>query len=640
MSTLILGITLQDLAGAVLCIPLAAGLIILATRLSGSGDGGGRALPLVKTLGLGAPLASAAFILLMAYMMDGARDGVLLGPFFDWLPVQKGAFDVAFWLDPLSFTFSLLIAFLAFLMGLYVLSERTPGQPLADRLGLFNVLLFASLLIIWSDSITLIYLGWETMAIAATFLLRGGKTLFWLSRLGSLAFLAAIFISFAWFINEVPEVTQVRLTFALLEEYRHQLPPGILYFWLFAAGIYATQFPASIWLWRSADRPMQTLAWLCCLSFVTAGIYLMIRLNFLILTEESAWLILEWVGAITAFIGALGALGQSSLRRLLAYATVSQAGFVVCAFGTGAYYYGILHWMVSLQAILLLFWSLGMLTNQEETDDLFQIGAYRRRFPLAFIGTVLGAVTLIGALPLVGFFSRTGILWNLFTQDRLFAGIMTALASVITALYAAKLIGTVFLGPAPAAGAGKVSGRTGMGLPVVALIVMSLGMIWYALPELYWGGDHLRNWLLPVFEDHLPIRSELYGRPLQRIVGLIVGSSLLLITVVTCLLYAFKRDWMTRPRRSTRFLRRIAARDAYVYEFLVRIFVRPIQNICQVFVSQILEANLLDGLIWGGIASGTQMMGRGLARLQSGRVQHYLVWFLLGAGALVVWVCA
>jgi len=637
MSTLILGITLQDLAGAVLCIPLVAGLIILSTRLLGSSNGEGRALPLVKTLGLGAPLASAFFILLMAYMMDGARDGVLLGPFFDWLPVQNGSFDVAFWLDPLAFTFGLMIAFVAFLMGLYVLNEKTPGQALADQLGLFNVMLFAILLIIWSDSITLIYLGWETMALAATVLLRGGKTLFWLSRLGSLAFLAAIIISFSWLANEVPEVTQVRLTFALLEEYRHQLPPGILYFWLFAA-----QFPASIWLWRSADRPIQTLAWLCCLSFVTAGIYLMIRLNFLILTETSAWLVLEWVGAFTALIGALGALGQSSIRRLLAYATVSQAGLVVCAFGTGAYYYGILHWIVSFQALLLLFWSLGLLTDQEGQDNMSQLGGTRRYFSLAFMGTVLGSVTLVGALPLAGFFSRTGILWNLFTQDRLFSGVMTALAAVITALYVAKLIGTVFFGPAPAVRAEEGSRRSpaGMGLPVVTVMVMIVGMIWFALPELYWGGDQLRNWLLPVFEDHLPIRSELYGRPLQRLVGLMAGSCLLIITVVTCLLYAVKRDWITRPRRSTRFIGRITARDFYVYEILMAVIVRPIQNICQTFVSQILEANLLDGLIWDGIASGTQMMGRGLARLQSGRVQHYLIWFLLGAGVLVVWVCA
>lgn len=613
MSTLILGITLDDLAVAAIFFPLlgAVANLCLAT-LNGPSDQA-RAIPLVKTIGIAAPVASLLLMLLMDSMTAEVETGLILGPYFEWITATTASFDVAFWMDPLSFLMGVMAAGLSLLMAFHVLGTVTDPQSLCRALGVPNLFLAFMLLLLWADSVPLFFVAWEGLALTAIFLLQGEAAkqgrpyLFWLTRLGNVAFFIGILAALAQLSTQLPEAGSLRLTFSLLEEHRAVLSPWLLYAWLFPALIYVGQWPASLWLWRTGGADSKVLYYLWGMGLGSAGLYLLTRFHFLILTQENAWIVLECFGALTCVIGAVGALGQPSLRRVLAYVTVSQWGLVLCAFGGGDFLAGILHWLFSLVALVTVLMSLDRVTSQRWSR----------------IGVFIGVLALIGLPPFASFYSHAGLLWNFLTEGRVIILIACGLASLCSAVALARFI----LVPK---GSTDERAPWQATAPILVLITALLLGLWYGFPAEFFGPAPIRNWLLPVFEDHLPIRSELFGIGTARI--FILGCGLLWLTVTGLVVYLYARQqaWVASFSQRMRGFQHFMTEDAYLDRLIEGAVLTPLRSMLRLFLNNILESKFLDGLLIGGVASGLTLLGRGLGRLQTGRVQHYLIWFLAG----------
>lgn len=639
MSTLILGFTVNDLVSAVLLLPflgaLLSGLIFIAP--SGIRQ---KMQPLVTTLGVGCPALTFLFILLISSMLDGAREGIVLGPYFHWIPLQAGMLDVAFLLDPLSLSLGLFGAGATVLIALYTLGLEEPRDDLTAFFSLWNFGLFFLLLVSWSDNLPLLFVGWEGLALLSFVVLsysgeagvsNGARASFWLSRIGTVLFLVALFGLMNTLSGTDLDDSKVLLTFAFLQEQQSQIQTTQILCLIVPALFFAAQLPASLYLWQAGKGKLSSILWIYCLGTVTAGIYFLCRLQFLTMADPLLLLLLELLGGATCLIAALLSVFQNSLRRVLAYVTVSQAGFVISALGFGAVQEGLTHWFFSALSVMLLLFAGGILWRIWGEDDFTKFGGMRFQMPLILVALLVGGASLVGIFPSAGFFSRYEILWQAFTQERYFTWVLIASGSVITAISITRFVATACLGGQERdLDQEKIRQPITIQLSLFTAAIGSLVAIWLGLPKAFYGQDVLNGWLLSAFEDYLPIRSEAYG-PSVYFGGAVLVLAVLLLAIVLTVFLCQRRQ---ENRRRTSWLWNIAENDAYLEIAAKKIFVRPLEFLTKEVMVRFIQEEILEGIIFRGFESGLRFLGRGFLRLQTGSIHHYLLWCLLGSAIL------
>lgn len=618
-------------------------------------------------VGIVASLAvGGAFIvaLLAAVTLAGSPAPVTV-PFFDW--IQIGNFDArwAFRIDTLSLTMMLVVSGVGLLIHIYsigymhddVRHNSDPGRY--SRFFVYLNLFIATMMILVSaDNYLMLFVGWEGVGLCSYLLIgfwfekgkdgignaQAAKKAFVVNRIGDFGLLIAMFLMYRTFGS---------LDFAVVFEKAPALAaaaPGVLLamtlFMLLGVTGKSAQIPLFVWLPDAMAGPTPVSALIHAATMVTAGVYLVVRSEALYSLVPAAQATVMWVGALTALFAATIAVAQNDIKKVLAYSTISQLGFMVAAAGMGAEVAAIFHLTTHAFFKALLFLAagsviLGMEHGQEhahahseeahegfDPQDMRGMGGLRKQMPLTFAVYLIGALALAGIAPLAGFFSKDEIL--LAAQNHnLAVFILLVLAAFLTAFYMGRQLALVFFGTSRSRAANAASeNKPLVTLPLVVLATLSVlgGLLNFP------GSYNLEKWLEHTLEKVTPGEFSLVTA------GISLGVALLGL-LLAWLVYG--RRPAVRPQEDP-----LAAPLGLVYqgmqrkwlvdEFYNAVIVQP-YRVFSDFLAGPVDLGLINNLS-AGIAWLMQASADWLRRLQNGFVRTYALVVLIGVVAMLTYL--
>jgi NADH-quinone oxidoreductase subunit L len=614
----------------------------------------------VSAVGVGVLVAS--FLVSVGVFFEIWRHpphGPIIVSLWRWLPVGALQIDMAFQVDQLSAVMLLIVTGVGSLIHLFSVGYMKEDPGYARYFSYLNLFVLFMLVLVLGSSFPVMFIGWEGVGLCSYLLIGfwfndkvnadAGKKAFIVNRIGDFGFLVAMFL--IW--NTLGTLTftgMVAKAPGLLTAGGGTVTAITLFLFLGCTGKSA-QIPLYTWLPDAMAGPTPVSALIHAATMVTAGVYLVVRTNVLFAMAPLSSTIVAGIGALTALFAATIGLRQYDIKKVLAYSTVSQLGYMFLGVGTGAYASGLFHLATHAFFKALLFLGAGSVIyamhhayhathSEAAAQDMRNMGGLKQYMPVTFWLMVIATLAIAGIPPFSGFFSKDEILAAAFARGEaipiyyVFYG-MGILAALLTAFYMARLITMTFLG----------ENRTGererahihdapwvMTGPLVVLGVLSAIGGLLNLPPFVGGGAALEHWIEPVTEPAAAFfRLEM---PHGRTELFLVGSAVLIGAL------GLVAGWRATLRRRTlpaaeapadTGLARVLYRKYYVDEIYDALIVRPLVWLSRV----VLWKGVDQGVVDGAAVNGTAKVSRGLgwlgSRLQTGQVGVYVVLFLVGA---------
>ncbi|WP_420803609.1 NADH-quinone oxidoreductase subunit L [Saccharothrix deserti] len=565
---------------------------------------------------------------------------------FDWVPVA--ALDVEFGLrlDPLSLTFVLLITGVGSLIHIYSIGYMAHEAGRRKFFAYLNLFVAAMLLLVLGNGFVTLYFGWEGVGLASYLLIgwyqykpeaaSAAKKAFLMNRVGDLGLAIAIFMMF-----NTLGTTQFTEVFARVDEFSSAEVLAITLLLLLGACGKSGQFPLQAWLPDAMAGPTPVSALIHAATMVTAGVYLIARSNPIYNLSADGRLVVMIIGGLTLLIGCIIGCAYDDFKKVLAYSTVSQIGYMILAVGLGpvGYALGIMHLLTHGFFKAGLFLGAGsVMHGMNDEGDIRRMGGLARKMPITFVTWGLGYLALIGFPFLSGYFSKDAIIAAAFSEPGwrgwVFGGV-AALGAGITAFYMTRLLFLVFLGKPRWTDLKSADGREyhphesglSMTVPMILLAVGSVGAGWFLE-----SNHNLSGWLAPSLGE----LQEQHGVLDHSVVNYLVLGLSALGVLIAYLIFGRRPQPVERPVRVS-FPVRAARADLYGNALNEALFARPGTWLTRALV--FVDNKGVDGLVNGSAALLGGSSGR-LRRLQTGFVRSYALSMLLGAvfvlGALLM----
>jgi len=605
----------------------------------------------VVTLAVAAPglsflLSVALFIKLLG--LDPAQR-VVEQVLFTWIPVGSLQLDFAFLLDPLSAVMIMVVSGVGFLIHVYSIGYMAHDPGIKRFFIYLNLFMFSMLTLVLGNNLILLFIGWEGVGLCSYLLIGfwftkksaadAGKKAFIVNRVGDFGFLLGGFIifwaagtfQFTELAHKAPEVFILgggAVTWATL----------LLFF---GATGKSAQIPLYIWLPDAMEGPTPVSALIHAATMVTAGVYMLARLNFLFILAPTTLLVVAIVGCATAFVAATIGLAQNDIKRVLAYSTVSQLGYMMMACGVAAFSAGIFHLMTHAFFKALLFLGSGSVIHaMSDEQDMRKMGGLKKQLPVTYM-TFLMATLAISGIPLFsGFFSKDEILWKSFSSDQghfifWLIGLITA---ALTAFYMFRLLYLTFFG------VGRYDKHTAehlhespkvMTMPLVVLAILSVGGGWIGIPHALGGGAWFEKFLEPVMAHAPEGGHETAHASVSLEYGLMALAIVLVLLSIYMAYYLYRKnpDKAGALRQSMAGIHKAIYNKYWVDEFYGATIVRPIVN-GSIFLWKIIDVLFIDGIA-NGLARLVGDMSATFRRVQGGYLRGYLTIFLIGVVLVV-----
>ena len=568
-----------------------------------------------------------------------------LDNYYTWFHVGGLTVPVGILVDPLSMTMCLFITGVSALIHLYSISYMK-GDPDYPKFFLYlNLFVFSMLVLVLANNLLLTFVGWEGVGVCSYWLVAfwfhrdsaasAGKKAFIYNRIGDAGFLVAIFLIF----EKTGTLQYTGGPGGGIAGQLGHLGGGtatavVLLLFLAATGKSA-QIPLFNWLPDAMEGPTPVSALIHAATMVTAGVYLLCRMNHVLALTHAGTEVIAIVGGVTAFVAATIACAQQDIKKVLAFSTISQIAYMIMAVGVGAYVAAIFLMVAHAFFKGLLFLGAGsVIHGLDGEQDLKRMGALRRYMQWTTVTFTVGFLAIAGIPPLAGFWSKGDVLVNVYSRYKLL-WVLGVLTAVLTAYYMTRLQVLAFggeprwdkIGPSgePAHHAPHESPWI-MRLPLVVLAVLTF---FGGLLDLPWiRHDSLAGWLAPVFtrslyNDHLGDAAQ-WALALTDIAAAIIG---LIIAVGL-----WRGAQVEKPQLEPEFLQRVWYWD----DFYDTVIGRPSQKLAT-FCAWVIDARIIDGAV-NGAAQLVRSTGSLTRKLQSGYVRNYALGIALGMAALVVFL--
>ena len=620
-----------DLVWLIPALPLAGFvlLLVLGRRLGEPGAGW------VATAACGSAFVATA-VVFVAMLGEDHHHRSHVYDLFTWLRV--GGFDVklGFLADPLSIAMALFITGIGTLIHLYSIGYMH-GDPKYSKFFVYlNLFVFSMLMLVLGSNMLVTFLGWEGVGACSYFLISfwfskdanasAGKKAFVTNRIGDWGFMVAMFLTFS---------AVGSLDYAVVVERAPELAPvtatAIALLLFVGACGKSAQLPLFVWLPDAMAGPTPVSALIHAATMVTSGVYLMTRVN-PILAQSYAWApdVVAWVGVITALFAATIAVAQTDIKKVLAYSTVSQLGYMFLAVGTGAYVAAIFHMITHAFFKALLFLGSGsVIHGMQDEQDMRRMGGLRKLMPITAVTFIVGWLAIAGVPPFAGFFSKDEILLYAFDKSpALWAvGLVTAL---LTAFYMSRQVFMVFFGDerwreAQTEDAHAVHPHESPWLMTTPLVVLAgLAVVGGGLNLPFTKDLHLlEHWLEPVLEGN--------ERVLDVATGTKVGLAVIAVLAGVAGIALAHRVYLQRRIEP---IEPDLLANGWYYDSSISAFMGgPGQQGFEAIAA--FDATVVDGAV-NGVAGAVRAGGRGLRRVQSGYVRAYALGVALGAVGLLV----
>ena len=568
---------------------------------------------------------------------------------FEWIPAGSFQVNAGFYVDNLTACLLIVVTTIGLLVHVYSIGYMSHDPGYWRFFAYLNLFMFSMLLLVLADNFLVVFVAWELVGLCSYLLIGfwyrkrsaalAAKKAFIVNRVGDVGFALGIMLIFVSLgtldirevVARIGELDPTRIT--------------IIALLIFAGAIgKSAQFPLHVWLPDAMEGPTPVSALIHAATMVNAGVYLVARTNPIFAQSSSALVVVAAIGIFTAILAASIAMTQTDIKRVLAYSTLSQLGYMFAALGVGAWTAAIFHLMTHGFFKGLLFLGSGSVIHAvHEEQDMRHMGGLSRKIPITYATMLVGSLAIAGIPPLAGFFSKDEILGESFKNGFLWVWAVGFLVAGLTAFYMFRLMGLTFWGSfrGPKAVWDKIhESPPVMTVPLILLAIPSL-LLGMAL-GLPFGANTIAAWLAPVFEGGQAV---LHGGAEEAAFSLFGIDGTLILASVTVAVVGIVVAWRlfgaelaglrltARPER----VRELTARVPFLYRAsLNKWWFDDLYHLLFIVIGGRVAAaiwwfdrEVVDGTV-NAIGGGTIQAGRGLRRIQTGRVQNYALGIAIG----------
>ena len=613
---------------------------------------------LVGSIGTLAVASSFVVALLIFVEMVGSpvEERKHIVTLFQWIAAGSFSVNVAFQVDQLSILMTLIVTGVGSLIHLYSIGYMHGDAGFWRFFTYLNLFIFAMLNLVLADNYLLMFLGWEGVGLCSYLLIGfwydrnfekgttgdAAKKAFIVNRIGDFGFLLAMFLIFNTFGS---------LTYESVFAQAAGFSPGVsVMFWItllmfVGATGKSAQIPLYVWLPDAMAGPTPVSALIHAATMVTAGIYMAARSSILFSLAPATMEIVAVIGLLTAFFAGTIGLVQNDIKKVLAYSTVSQLGYMFLAVGVGAFTAGLFHVMTHAFFKALLFLGSGAVIHaMHDEQDIQKMGGLQKYMPWTFRTFVIGSFAISGFPLLSGFFSKDEILWKSFADGAPWMWVIAALAAGVTAFYMFRLVSLTFLGKerfdhhhvhpheAP---------KT-MLIPLLILALFSIIGGYVGIPHVLGGHNYFEEFLEPVFAG----ANAKMMLPMHDSAALELGLMAVSVAVGLLGMFAGWKIFTEKPEiaenTAKKFsgLHKLLWNKYFVDEAYDAVIVNPIKQTSDKFLWKIFDVKIIDNTL-NFSAKFVEATSNILRRVQTGVVQSYAVIFVAGIlfilGYLIVW---
>ena len=619
--------------------------------------------PVINSIGIGS--ISLAFL----SAMEAVREFTQLSPeqipwirnYFTWITAGIFKVDFSLQVDQLTVVMLFVVTFVSLLVHIYSTGYMAHEEGYYRFFSYLNLFVFFMLTLVLASNVVLMFVGWEGVGLCSYLLvgfwflkqsaISAGKKAFITTRIGDLGFTIGILLLF-WTFKSVDFVNVFKQAANMPME--GSGPGGVLTgicLLLFIGAIgKSAQIPLYVWLPDAMEGPTPVSALIHAATMVTAGVYMVARMNPLFSRAPFAMFIVALIGALTAFFAATIGLVQTDIKKVLAYSTVSQLGYMFLGLGVGAYAAGVFHLMTHAFFKGLLFLAAGSVIHAMGGDqEMPHMGGLRSKIPITFWCMLIATLAIAGIPGFAGFFSKDEILEAAASgpHANVWFYWLGLIGAGFTSFYMFRLIFLTFFG-APRYDEHKVhvhESPYNMTIPLMFLAFLSAVGGWVAPPHLVGGTDYFAKFLHPVFDAYAvtptaanEAASEVAGSPMMDLVHALTGMPViiaLLGLVIAWWFYIKSPETPKKLAQSVRWLYTLVLHKYYIDEVYNAVIVQPLLWISTNVLWKVIDEGAIDGTV-NGVGRGMRESGGQLREIQSGNARSYATWVVIGAAGVTV----
>jgi len=594
-----------------------------------------------------------------------------VGNYFTWMTAGTFRVDFALQIDQLTVVMLLVVSFVGMLIHIYSTGYMAHEGGYYRFFCYLNLFMFFMLTLVLGANLIVMFVGWEGVGLCSYLLIGfyflkksaadAGKKAFIVTRIGDFGFTVGILLVFFTFGTVAFGDIFKQVASWPSDPAGHMGTLTIICLLLFTGAIgKSAQLPLYVWLPDAMEGPTPVSALIHAATMVTAGVYMVARMNPLFSRSPMAMLAVATVGALTAFYSATIGICQTDIKKVLAYSTVSQLGYMFLGCGVGAYSAGIFHLMTHAFFKGLLFLAAGSVIHAVGGDqEMFHMGGLRKKIPITFWTMFAATLAIAGAPGFAGFFSKDEILEatraaSAASTPIFVLWLLAVAAAGITSFYMFRLLFLTFFGK-PRYDEHKVhvhESPRNMTVPLIFLAILSVVGGWVAAPHFAGGTDYFEKFLHPVFSTYAPAdavgnaadaMAASSGGEATTSAGMEIVHSLTGWPVIVALLGFLLAWWLyikspeipKKIAKSAGGLYTLVFNKYYVDEIYLALIVRPLLWISTNVLWHVVDEGIIDGALHG-IARGAQESGGQARQLQSGNARSYAAWVVIGAVGFTV----
>jgi len=560
---------------------------------------------------------------------------------FDWISAGSLKIPLAFLVDPLSSIMLLIITGIGFLIHIYSIGYMHDDEGFGKFFSYLNLFIFFMLLLVLGSNYIVMFIGWEGVGLCSYLLIgfwftnssyaAAAKKAFVMNRIGDLGFLIAVFLIFTTFGS---------VEFAKVFPLAGNMLPGNSSIALIALLLFvgacgkSAQVPLFTWLPDAMAGPTPVSALIHAATMVTAGIYMIARSNVLFDLAPVVQHVIAVIGLVTAVLGAVIAMTQTDIKKVLAYSTVSQLGYMFLGLGVGAYNGSFFHVITHAFFKALLFLCAGSVIHaMHHEQDMRHMGGLRKKLPVTFITMLIGTIAISGLPPFSGFFSKDEILAHVYEHNKVMWGI-AVFTAFLTAFYMFRMIFLTFFGTYRGTHHAEEKiheSPSSMTFPLIVLAVLSAVGGALGIPEALGGHHWLSGWLAPVI-PHYAGAGDFATEYILMAVS-VIGA---VIAIVIAYFKYVKQNHVPVADESKRTaLADLSYHKFYIDEIYNLLITKPLDAISGFFY-RVFDKKIVDGIV-NGLGWSTSEASKGVRLLQSGNVGFYIFMMVAGIISLLLY---
>ena len=582
-------------------------------------------------IGTGTPLISF-LITLSLFLRMNEENIIFKQDLFTWVSIDKLHIGMSLLGDNLSIFMSMFVTFVGWLIHIYAIGYMKGDKGFGKFFAYFNLFLASMLILVLADNPIILFIGWEGVGVCSYLLIKfyygkaenviAANKAFIANRVGDFGFLLGVVTLFF-------ALGEVDLSFASIETNMANASSellvlsGILLF-IGAMGKSA-QIPLYVWLPDAMAGPTPISALIHAATMVTAGVYMVARFHFLYSGMEDIGLFIAYIGAFSALFAAIIATKQTDIKKILAYSTMSQLGYMFIAVGLGFYSTGLFHVFTHAFFKAMLFMGAGgVIIAVHHEQNIFKIAQHRATLPIIGFTFLVGVIAISGIPPFSGFFSKDAILAAAFQEGQYLIWFIAMFTAFLTAFYMFRLYFIVFVAPSQHKEKYEYTSKT-ITFPLVLLAIGAIGAGFLNFPAIFGGEHQVDTWLAQLNSKtiHMSHTTEYILMALSIIVaaaGIKVAHS------------KYANFDVSKPEEETGLI----GNKFYIDELYDRLFVQSSKKL-SVFIDKVLDDKIIDGFIMKSSINFVNL-GKKVSMIQNANVRFYAATMLVGMTCIFIYL--